>query len=81
MNDEFMMIFGCGDLVIMDQCNFMDQSVSRLGTEFDVAPANRGEEGVTATNPMQLGGQFKFTIQEIEVYKINIANARQPQGQ
>jgi hypothetical protein len=38
MNDEFMMIFGCGDLVIMDECNIMDQSVSRLGTEFDVSP-------------------------------------------
>ena len=31
MNEEFMMIFGCGDLVICDQCNINLHSVSQLG--------------------------------------------------
>jgi hypothetical protein len=34
MNEEFMMIFGCGDLVVSDQCNLNTNSVSKLGQEY-----------------------------------------------
>lgn len=75
MNEEYLMIFGCGDLVISDLCNVNQdekkQSFSRFGQEYDFGsenpnPPNNPEDILT-----YLTGGFNFVVDEIEVFKIN----------
>ena len=62
MNEEFMMIFGCGDIVITDQCNIREgQSMSRLGQEFVKGDVDMAH----------LGGHVAFSVNEIEVFLIS----------
>jgi len=59
MNEEFMMIFGCGDMVINNECNKdPPQAFSRIGQEYSLPiNANNAEEAA-----LWLGGTLNFTI-------------------
>lgn len=76
MNGEFMMIFGCGDLAISNECNKENDpsrlSFSRLGQEFEL-PINSYD---IESSMFSLGGTFQFSIVEIEVYQVNIKAAQ-----
>lgn len=85
MNGEFMMIFGCGDVAIADQCNKEgDQSrlsFSRLGSEFELPHVGSGPLIVDQESAMfALTGSFQYSVQEIEVFQVNIKAAANPQN-
>lgn len=63
MNEEFLMIFGCGDLVVSDQCNLNTHSVSQLGQEYSAADGS----GVK-----HLAGEVQFSVCEIEVFQVTL---------
>jgi hypothetical protein len=81
MNGEFMMIYGCGDVMISNECNNKDGdpsklSFSRLGQEYELPqigchPLVNDQESTMFC----LGGTHQFNIVEIEVYHVNIKAA------
>ena len=71
MNEEYMMIFGCGDIVICDQCNMEERKVkscSRFGSEYEIGDIVLPSTKEALQNYMC--GSFEFIVDEIEVYKI-----------
>jgi hypothetical protein len=85
MNGEFMMIFGCGDVAIADQCNKEGDpsrlSFSRLGSEFELPHVGSGPLIVDQESAMfALTGSFQYSVQEIEVFQVNIKAAANPQN-
>jgi len=81
MNGEFMMIYGCGDVMISNDCNNKEGdpsklSFSRLGPEYDL-PKIGSHPLITdqESSMFCLGGSHQFNVVEIEVFQVNIKAA------
>ena len=63
-----MMIFGQGiDLAIMGECDRTYKSISVLGGTYEAPP---GMKDLSDEACAHLAGEYKFTIHEIEVYRV-----------